>query len=317
MKRWFSGKEMRARWDITSHDLVEIIIAGDIVAHYPGDHSPIDVDIDAWLREDVRFYRSKLGSLGAGLLYSSRSLDSRREDFKVELAQSLIASADHLQFRIEQILKYEKDHNLDVEAQGEGHPSPPEAEPQYFFFKKGSTWEVGFDGERAPIPHLLGMKYIVYLLQRAGMEVSVHDLYRIANPPPENTMTASMAAENELHTTGSVPMLTPTKVKLIVDRYEDLQARLEDEIDIEKREDIENEMEKLNKYLNDISKQASMASGSNQRCQANVRKAIDRAREVIRKAGLTDLAQHLEKNIKPGGGYSYKYNGDILWKLSE
>ncbi len=317
MKTWLLGGELIPRWNITRHDLVEIVIAGDVVAYDPKDHSPIDVDIEARLKEEVRFSTEKLGTFGAGLHYSVNGLDSRREDLRNGLAESLTASADSLLFRMEQILNYEIEHNLEINM-----PSPPPEAPKHFFFQEGDVWKVGFDGEETTIRDLDGMKYIAYLLQRQGKEVNVQDLYRTAHPVAGDLISDQMPAQvsqNELHAQGSRrrgKRVTKKQEKAWMDKYEDLQARLE-EADISKREDLEKEMDALVSRMGSL-RQADMDTTYHVQFQKNVRRGIDRAFAAIEEKGMSLLTHHLYENIKPSGEYSYKYIGEITdWKFSK
>ena len=234
-------------------------------------------------------------------------------------AKWLIQFVDHLLFKIEDVEKYEQDNSLKLIEQCDPLIllEPNNSTSQNFFLKDGKFWKIGFQGKEAsPVENLDGMHYIVFLLQRPKKDVSVQDLYRVAHPlPPEGAMTPLEAVAQELYEPGTVMIFKAREEKLLSKRLEKLQTRRESEVDMAKREEIEEEMEKFSRYREYASKQTSMASTHNQRNQASVRKAIDRACNKIREARLENLADHLAENISPSGNYSYTYKGDIRWKF--
>lgn len=122
MKRWIHGWELRERWvpwNVNHYDIVSMILNGELTAHNTRDQTPIDVDIEKPLRENIKFLANKIGVMGMAL--GGKNLESYRKDIKDDLTRSITLGLDGFLFKMVEVEEYERTHGL--------IPQNPQTEP--------------------------------------------------------------------------------------------------------------------------------------------------------------------------------------------
>jgi len=120
---------------------------------------------------------------------------------------------------------------------------------------------------------------------------------------------------------GKQAINTPkTKVEYLK-RYQQLRNKLSEIEDLQEHErppdanfekkEIEEEMSKIELAL----KEKTFNEPNAKKAQINVSSRIKDAYNVIQKAGMKELAKHLEKNIKPDGAFGLRYLGTLSWDV--
>jgi len=193
--------------------------------------------------------------------------------------------------------------------------APEELAPEYAFCRIGDMWQIVFEGrEIEPVRHLTGMIYLNALLSRPGHDFSALELYQRVNPqPPEDVAlppgkTLDPEERSNYGTGGTPDLVLPRRArKAAATRKAELQEELKEAtLDIESREDREDEIERLEKAL--ACGGETWANGGptfepkeqkqpRQTVAARIDAAIDAIEE---KQHGGNLAKHLRQGIRKG-----------------
>lgn len=202
---------------------------------------------------------------------------------------------------------------------------PPQSpKPANFFTKTGAYWEVSYKGEKKMIQDLDGIHYIAILLERPGTPVSCIDLYQdVSGKAPAKIMTKGVSIGERLHTDHKKQAVNTPKAKA---EYYRKYTKLEDDLlkindlpddertpedEIVKKE-IEDEMAAIKSYL----KEKTFVDPNDKKAQVNITKRLQSAYKAIGKAGMKELAKHLQDHIKPDGAFGLCYIGSITWEIT-
>jgi hypothetical protein len=176
---------------------------------------------------------------------------------------------------------------------------------------------------------LAGMTYLHALLARPGYAFPARDLYEIENPPhpeslPRNNPEGAQIA-TEYGTGGKqAPVMDLEMRKAIIARKAEVEEELkETELDVQAKEDREEEIERLKKALASRPATEGNVGATFEAPETKVdRQAVCRAieRAVASLAEQTHgggIAKHLG-NVKDGGnihmGSTLLYNGGMNWE---
>ena len=155
------------------------------------------------------------------------------------------------------------------------------------FYRKGNFWEVEFGGRSMMIKDLSGMRYLAQLLDKRGVPIHAWTLRNGELPP--------VIASDEMTDLQAIDAAKERVAKL-----EQLLALTDD---LEERDELEEELVILRKYLNSTGTRTrgpkSVRSVSNEieMNRNTVGKAISKAIEAIGEQ-LPELASHLQISVK-------------------
>jgi hypothetical protein len=186
--------------------------------------------------------------------------------------------------------------------------------PVISFYKKGDFWQIGKEGNEAYLKHLKGYELIQFLIRNENVSYDPMTLYHLGAVPEElkHLVSSSQAKYNKK---------TFAQVK---EEIEKLAEKLEGTSDIVEKEEIQEKIEKGEKYLNSSRYLFSISD----RCRRNARELIKRAIEKLHKeaekeSALSPLKKYLTikgtpKTIKIGFDSFYKPNpsDSVKWKLT-
>jgi len=199
------------------------------------------------------------------------------------------------------------------------------SQPVNFLHKEcGDIWHIGFEGKKIRVNPLDGFLYIAEILrQKQGVSVSCVALRQVVpGRVRKNVMPEGAVMDEGLYSDhGKQAINTPkTKVEYLK-RYQQLRNKLSEIEDLQEHErppdanfekkEIEEEMSKIELAL----KEKTFNEPNAKKAQINVSSRIKDAYNVIQKAGMKELAKHLEKNIKPDGAFGLRYLGTLSWDV--
>lgn len=194
---------------------------------------------------------------------------------------------------------------------------PVETSAVNFFTREDAIWHIGFEGTEARIKHIVGLRYIGYLLEKPGTSIPCKELCRAASgTTPSDAMSESEAISEGLNIGSKRQPASDYKAKEeYLKRYHTLANELDNVEDNPEgatiRKEIEREMVELEPFL--MERKFPDKNMTNQ--QSAVRKALDRAYAAIKKAGLKDIEKHLRDNIKTDRNYGLTYTGALSWYI--
>ena len=224
--------------------------------------------------------------------------------------------ADQITYFIsDDVLNFEYDHGIKPTPAKESTPAP-QTEPQAenYFKQNGNHWEIKFGNEfAAHVDHIDGLLYIAHILERPLINISDQDLYQLAKGVPiKETIGTNEMNERNLSKGFKAQPIGTNKERIICQtKYLKLEGELET-ANLEKQEEIKEQMEKLMPYLN--MKKRNFADPNDKKAQANITKRIDLAYDKLKEENMPKLATYLKDTIKTGY-YSRRYIGPATWEI--
>ncbi|MEN6375698.1 MAG: hypothetical protein ABFD75_13095 [Smithella sp.] len=194
----------------------------------------------------------------------------------------------------------------------------------YFHKETGSIWHIGFEGKETRIKHLNGFLYIAHLLNIPSVSITCINLYQAATGKATDVVMVPSAARGEgLNMDHKGQKINPPEIKSEyikqysklrneLSKIEDLPSHERTPEDTMRKKEIESEMEKIESVL----KEKNFIDPNAKKAQINIGLRLKDAYAAIRKAKMKDLAEHLEKNIKPDGAFGLRYIGSCTWDIA-
>jgi hypothetical protein len=203
-------------------------------------------------------------------------------------------------------------------AQGDEPPKvkEPPKEASNRFVCDGEFWSLRFDDrDISPVKDVLGMQYISYLLARPGECIKLDVLRsKVCPPPPDALHDTSEAGSiaGDYGTGGSNGKLEAKDTEGLKQELRNLKKSLEEpSLSMEEKEDNQEKIEKLEKYLSQA-KYPTETKG-NHSMRTTMQKTIERAKEKIAGAsGGGNLSKHLDSVVLKDG--EYVYLGEREWE---
>ena len=75
--------------------------------------------------------------------------------------------------------------------------------------------------------------------------------------------------------------------------------------------EIEEEMSQIENAL----KEKTFTEPNAKKAQSNIKQRLGSAYKAIRKAGMKNLANYLEQNIKSDGAFGLRHTGTLAWEI--
>ncbi|MDK2955729.1 MAG: hypothetical protein PWQ57_1225 [Desulfovibrionales bacterium] len=165
---------------------------------------------------------------------------------------------------------------------------------------------ITYAGHEYVFGKLNGHVYISELLHRPGETIPVCALYSIVNPPPE---IVPVDKDSEGLSTQIVfqEVLDKEGIRTISEEISNKKYEMSSCVDLERRAELEDEIDKLEKYLSGSThnKGSKTFSDQTEKARINVSRAIDRAIDKISKEN-EELAKYLKKTIRYGAECIYR-----------
>jgi len=190
-------------------------------------------------------------------------------------------------------------------------------EVKNYFRRTGDFWQIGYEGaESKPIKHVDGLLYIGHLLKaKPGTSISCQYLVQVVSGKTQETIISeSMAKKQDLSIGFKKQSIgTDKERKIAREKYQELQERLSN-ASIDEEEEIQEQLVALEPYLN--MKKRNFTDSNDKKAQANIKKRLEKAYEVISEANMKELVKHLRNNIKPDDAYGRIYTGTLSWEIN-
>jgi len=174
----------------------------------------------------------------------------------------------------------------------------------------------------------MGLRYIAWLLENQGKEVSVTDLYYAINPPDSSTVDSNLStmtagqldemglAINDLGDAGDT--LTPEGMKRLKQGLQRIKDKIEEANELDETEKAEELKEKRDQIIAYIAAESGLggitrkASSNIERLRKAVSKRISTDIEKISK-DFPDLGIHLKNAISTGTQCQYRPHPPVKW----
>lgn len=201
----------------------------------------------------------------------------------------------------------------------------PEKKPDYMFIRKGNVWVIRYKGgEERYQPDLDGCNIIAKLLESPNTHIEYAELFPELFAHDDTQVVDGDELMNGMTVSNRenyIPVCDVKAIRAIKDRKEELNALLHTpDCPLEKREQYEEEIKKIDKYLSSSTKIGGKPRDANK----TEKRKRDRCRSLVQsviKAIKTfdpDCAEHLKDNISFGSAPMYtNQNPDVIkWKVS-
>ena len=187
-----------------------------------------------------------------------------------------------------------------------------------FFTREGTIWHIGFEGRETRIKHLAGLQYIGYLLEKPGTSISCRELYQaLSGIASEKTISEGAAIAEGLDTDHKKQAVSDYEAtQLYRKQWQKLQDDIDNAEDNPEGEMVKEESKKEQDEISPFLKERTFTDKDRARFQSNVSKRLATAYAAIRKAGMGEMAKHLEAHIKPDGSYGLNYTGTLTWEIT-
>jgi hypothetical protein len=195
----------------------------------------------------------------------------------------------------------------------------PDQCPANFLCKENEyTWHIGFEAKSTRIKHFDGLLYIGYLIAKPGVPISCRDLYQAGSgKTPDGVTTKEVAIQQGLCLERTKQPTSDNKAKK---DYWKLWKQLQDEID--NAEDnpegelIKEENRKRQAEIEPYLKERVFIDPNDKKAQINIQRRLRTVYEAIDKAGMKNMAKHLQSKIKPDGALGLVYMGGVTWVIT-
>lgn len=182
----------------------------------------------------------------------------------------------------------------------------------------GDIWRIRFNGEEGFVQSLDGMKYLTILLEKPGKSISAKELARVVSVKALNEEVKETEAKAQGMNAGFGPQEVNSQYAKEA-YFEYLRELQEDLAAAKKLGDIET-AEKIESDIDQLVKRASLqkknfTDSDAKKAANNIGQRINNAIMAIKKAGMINLAEHLDRYTKPAGNYDFSYSGKIEWNI--
>lgn len=297
-RRWITGWELFERLNISHHELVDIVLNGELQPYDSDSHEAINVaEEKQYIKEQPNCemgFVNTLNDMVSGMLFKLSDVGA----WEIEHSQT------------------QQQHEPPRGREQQRRKTPEQNKAINFFTRKGKFWEIGYEDETGTVSNLDGISYITILLERPKKSILCRELYyALSKHRPDNLITEGAAIGEGLnigsHNKQSIS--DPKAKDEYARRYQRLQNGLEKAESELERQEIEEEMEKILSSL----KAGVFSNEHMKKFQSNIKKRLDVAYDELRKCGLKKLSQHLQENINPDKSYGLSYTGNIAWNITQ
>ena len=183
--------------------------------------------------------------------------------------------------------------------------------------RRGSLWNVVYQGKAEVIPHRIGLLYLAQLLQHPGRAFPALELVALAHG---HAAAADTIAEADV--AGLTPASGYETADLLDAEARDQYRRRIDELDAKKSSvgltaDEETERQALRDQLGQalgVGGRPRKMAGAAERARSNVWHALERAYDAIEQP-LPPMAQYLRNSIDRGSTFTYRPHEPISWSI--
>ena len=203
-----------------------------------------------------------------------------------------------------------------------------------YFYREGTGWRIGFQGEKATFPDYKYIRYIAMLLEKPGKAIAAMELIYAVDGIAHRAgsiYSEKVALDEGLSISGHTYKdqgVSDEKLR----ELECLRSEIEHEDNFFVKKELQEEYDKKLGALNKVAKKNFLADKNGlpirppkkqkidnpykKKAQHAIRKELTTAYSAFRKAKLKKLVKHLEENIKPAGDYDFCYrNVETPWDL--
>jgi len=184
-------------------------------------------------------------------------------------------------------------------------PGSAEADSGYQFRRKGSLWEVVFDGgQEFYVQDTLGASYLDYLLHHPNEPIGAFELEVAVTPE-----------KGEVRSRNSIqPESDPQALREYRQELGRLQAEREDARGAGKQQEVAR-LESEIKVLELALKRGCAGADAGERARINVRKAVAVVMAQLRKSGpqARAFAEHLDRHLSTGYTCLYSHPQGRIW----
>lgn len=216
-----------------------------------------------------------------------------------EEIKKITLNLQKLFFKMEEIEAFQNVHPL-LFLKNKNVKPEKDVKPEHVFYEEGEYWRIGIGNKVVSIKHLQGLSYIHYLLQKPWEEILVSEI--------ENLGKITNGGEQLL---SGQPKIDAKARKDTEEEIKNLREQLEyDNVSLEKKEDIEETIQKCEKYLKDGKRKFTVKNERRLRVYKNITNALKKIKTI------DGMDQYLNKDtIKTGFTCKYKPFSDTEWQL--
>jgi hypothetical protein len=325
-KTWCTGSELIKVWNVSEENIKEFMAKGLLKPYKNlGNKNVLDAMYDLPNKNKPL---SKIMADVYALPLPSIKLFGRHSFFKTglkeEVGQLLFDSKEANELAIEHGLPplWPPEEGEQIEEQQiqtlqgiQAHDSGN------YFIHEGGIWHIGFKGEKGAIADHKYIKYIAYILQGNGNDVKCREMVSAVNLVGGASMSAKEADNQGLHQNNIVKdkevsvKVQQELVKLLQEKESETDPLIREEIEHDINR-IKNKIMKMNSNKLDRLPGNHLDNPASKKAQDLVRFGLKSGYAAFRKAGLKNLATHLERHIKPSGSYDFRYTDtDSKWEI--
>jgi hypothetical protein len=191
--------------------------------------------------------------------------------------------------------------------------------PEYGFYKLGDYWNIIYQGERAHLRDLKGLRQIHRLLQNTYKDISAIELMSVDNPPPSEDQSIDYDDIPMKSQFDEEPIWDGKTLTEVRERLEELKERKREIIEMQgDTSEVESEINKINELAKSTIGRygkSRVFDHAGERARTNVTKTIRYATVRIKEVGMSKCAKHLDANISRGKMCSYSPQEQLEWKL--
>jgi len=201
-------------------------------------------------------------------------------------------------------------------AASSGEVETAKPEPEFCFRRDGDGWFIRAFGKEGHFKHLKGFSYYALLIERAGKHVPMAELIeRVQGSKPKEVFWRSIEGTSQKVFDDEAMQAIQREIKELKGEIEDAKRRH----DVTQAEVSERRLQELLGHYNDnvasSGKSRSFATTTD-KMRSAIANALRCARGKLRKAGMHELAHHLEGFVKAEeGSYVYFQPENIRWFL--
>lgn len=194
-------------------------------------------------------------------------------------------------------------------------PAASVAKPEFIFRKQGQGWFIRAFGKEGWFPDIAGCWYLYRLLTSPRGEVRMAELVMVDSPVSEKI---EKDYQEDIQKGQPDLLADPNAIQAAKDRLQEIKDRLHDPEfppDWEEARELEEEQEKLEKYLESVQglgKQPRKMADPIDKLRPLIRVALRTAFRKLRDNHMEELAEHFEKNVRASGD-CYQYNNRLPW----
>ena len=307
----YTVSELEMRWQVSDTEVFDII---NNTGLQPVD--PVGVELDSEMLDRLIIEHKCIKP--QDFLYRVSDIENTELEFDIEHLESVQQADPKLG-----AAKSEKDEGV----------------PVFSFFNNGDYWKIGIPNNAKDLKHLKGFDLISLLIEHEGKEIDSTHLDNLGKAPlseidgkelPRSGSRRFRETDenygNEdggLRIDGSFQddVADERTIKVIKAKIDEINERMQCEIDPEKKVTLKEEKIEYQKYLSEVSapgqKVKKYTSSGKEYRRQNVQKLIKKALTKIH-SEVPELSVYLnKKTIKTGSACSYRPDpsNPVLWKL--